>query len=154
LIDGLGAPIAEIGQERRIEARSRVDTLLGDTVFELKSDLRRETEDAETQLRRYLENRQRETNRRFVGVATDGLDYRAYELQEGNIALINVFRARPEAPRELLVWLESVVSVSPELPTDALTVTQELGRESTAYARASGMLAKAWRQRLKPENRW
>lgn len=74
------------------------------------------------------------------------MDYRAYELREGELTLINTFRARPEAPRELLVWLESIVSVSPDLPTDALTITQELGRDSTAYARASGILAKAWRE--------
>ena len=72
LIDGLGASLTEIIQEQRIEARS----LLGDTVFELKSDLRRESDDAETQLSRYLDNRERESRRRFVGVATDGLDYR------------------------------------------------------------------------------
>ena len=146
LIDGLGASLTEIAQEHRIEARSRVDTLLGDTVFELKSDLRRETDDAETQLSRYLENRERETKRRFVGVATDGLDYLAYELREGVLTPINTIRARPEAPDELFAWLESVVPVSPDLPADALTVTKELGRDSTAYARASGVLAKAWRE--------
>jgi hypothetical protein len=146
LIDGLGASITEIAQEQRIEARSRVDTLLGDTVFEIKSDLRREIDDAETQLSRYLENRERETKRRFVGVATDGLDYLAYELREGVLTPINTFRARPEAPDELFAWLESVVSASPDLPADALTITKELGRDSTAYARASGVLAKAWRE--------
>lgn len=67
LIDGLGASLTNIVQEHRIEARSRVDTLLGDTVFEFKSDLQRETVDAETQLSRYLDNRERETKRRFVG---------------------------------------------------------------------------------------
>lgn len=146
LIDGLGASLTDIVQEQRIEARSRVDTLLGDTVFEIKSDLRRETDDAEFQLKRYLENRERETKRRFAGIATDGLDYRAYELREGVLTRINTFRARPEAPRDLFAWLESIVSVSPDLPADALTVTSELGRDSTAYARASGVLARAWRE--------
>jgi hypothetical protein len=103
LIADLGASPSDIIQEQRIEARSRVDTLLGDTVFEIKSDLRRESDDAETQLRRYLENRERETKRRFVGVATDGLDYFAYELREGALARINSFQARPEAADELFV---------------------------------------------------
>lgn len=67
-------------------------------------------------------------------------------MREGHLALINEFRVRAESPRELLVWLESVVSVLPDLPADALTVTQELGRNSTAYARASGVLEKAWRE--------
>lgn len=47
LTEGLGASLTEIIHEVRIEARSRVDTLLGDTVFELKSDLRREGAEAE-----------------------------------------------------------------------------------------------------------
>jgi hypothetical protein len=45
LIDRLGAETTLLGHEQRIEASSRVDTLLGDTVFELKSDLRRERGD-------------------------------------------------------------------------------------------------------------
>jgi hypothetical protein len=145
LIDHLGASETDIIQEQRIEARSRVDTLLGDTVFELKTDIRREIDDARFQLERYLTNRQAQTGRRFVGVATDGLDYHAYELREGTLTLLNRFQARADAPRELMAWLESVVSVSPDLPANALTVTQELGRGSTAYARARGILEQAWR---------
>lgn len=50
------------------------------------------------------------------------------------------------------IWLEGVVAISDSLPADALTLIAELGRDSTAYARASGMLRQAWeRLKDKPE---
>ena len=48
LVDGLQANIRDIEFERPApEVRGRIDALLGRTVFELKSDLRRERADAE-----------------------------------------------------------------------------------------------------------
>ena len=48
LVDGLGAASREIDFEKPVpEVNGRIDALLGRTVFELKSDLRRERRDAE-----------------------------------------------------------------------------------------------------------
>lgn len=146
LVDGLGASSDEISQEERIESCSRVDALLGNTVFEIKSDLKAEKRDAEVQLGRYLPNREAQLQRRFVGVATDGVDWLAYELRDGALTLINAFRLAPDRPQDLLVWLESVVSLQSELPTDAFTVTRHLGKESAAFARTTGILTRIWRR--------
>ena len=80
LTDGLGARSTEIDFERPLpEVRGKADALLGRTVFEFKSNLRRESADAEAQLPRYLAQREAETRERFVGIATDGASYAAYE---------------------------------------------------------------------------
>jgi hypothetical protein len=92
----LGLSLDEIRFEANlVEIRGRVDALLANTVFEFKSDLRREQEEAERQLTRYLADRESFTGRRFVGVATDGLDFIAYELRHGKLsALRNRFNLR------------------------------------------------------------
>ena len=75
LVDGLGAASREIDFEKPVpEVNGRIDALLGRTVFELKSDLRRERRDAERGLARYLAERQDATGERYVGLATDGFE--------------------------------------------------------------------------------
>ena len=59
LIDELGVPSLDVSLERAIrinEVRGRIDALLGRTVIEIESDLRRELSDAERQLALYLKN--------------------------------------------------------------------------------------------------
>ena len=83
LTDGLGAESTSIDFEKQVpEVRGRIDALLGRTVFEFKSDLKRESNEAIAQLGRYLPERERATGLRFLGVATDGATFRAYEFRE------------------------------------------------------------------------
>src|SRR3989304_8522245 len=73
LVNGLGARSTEVDFERQVpEVHGRIDALLGRTLFEFKSDLRREKRDAEGKLPDYLAQREKETGTHFVGVATDG----------------------------------------------------------------------------------
>ena len=86
LTDGLGAKSTEIEFERSLpEVHGRTDALLGYTIFEFKTDLRRETKAAEEELTRYLTDRERQTGERFVGIATDGATFVPYELRAGNL---------------------------------------------------------------------
>ena len=73
LVDDLGADSRDIDFEKPApEVHGRIDALLGRTVFELKSDLRRERSDAEEGLKRYLTAREEQTGEKYVGIATDG----------------------------------------------------------------------------------
>ena len=84
LVGGLGANSQDIDFERPVpEVRGRIDALLGRTVFELKSDLRRERKDAEKGLTRYLSEREGQTGEKYVGIATDGADFIAFFLKNG-----------------------------------------------------------------------
>ena len=84
LVDGLGAASTEVHFERPVpEVQGRIDALLGRTVFEFKTDLRREIRDAEQKLTRYLGEREAETGQKFVGIATDGATFIPYELRHG-----------------------------------------------------------------------
>jgi hypothetical protein len=66
-----GAAYLDLDHEVRLpEVHGRVDTLFGATVFEFKRDLRREMPDVEARLPDYLRERERQTGRRYLGIAT------------------------------------------------------------------------------------
>ena len=145
LTDALGADSTQISYEHQLpEVRGRIDALLGRTVIEIKSDLRKEQADAEHQLSRYLPDREAETGHRYIGLATDGAVFTAYEMRGATLTELTRTEAKASDPRRLTAWLEGVVAVQDRLPADALNITSELGRLSAAFARTVGLLSAAW----------
>ena len=145
LVEGLGADSREIDFEKPApEVRGRIDALLGRTVFELKSDLRRERRDAEEGLARYLAQREGQTGETYVGIATDGADFIAFFLREGITVEVGACRTDPEKPRELLLWLQGAVALGEELLPDPHTIAAEFGRGSLAARRALDSLRECW----------
>ena len=145
LVDDLGADSRDIDFEKPApEVHGRIDALLGRTVFELKSDLRRERSDAEEGLKRYLTAREEQTGEKYVGIATDGADFIAFFLRQGGVSEVGAYRANPTAPRDLTAWLQSVVAIGDSLLPDPQTITREFGRESLAARRALDDLGELW----------
>ena len=98
-----GADYLAIDQEVRLpEVRGRADTLFGSVVFEFKSNLQREIGDVHARLPQYLTDRERQTGRRFVGIVTDGAEFIAYELRDGNLVEIGRHVPNRRDPRALL----------------------------------------------------
>ncbi|MBI2872968.1 MAG: N-6 DNA methylase [Chloroflexi bacterium] len=147
LVDGLDAKSTEVDFERAVpEVHGRIDALLGRTVFEFKSDLRRERRDAEGKLPDYLSQREAETGEHFVGIATDGAVFIPYELRAGKLRQFPSFAASVDKPRDLLAWLSSAVAVSADLEPTPETVRRELGRESLAWHVAREELTTLWQE--------
>jgi len=147
LVDGLGAKSTELDFERRIpEVHGRIDALLGRTLFEFKSDLRREQSDAEGKLPDYLGQREKESDAHFVGVVTDGAIFIPYELQDGKLVKFESFVPSAEKPREILAWLSSVVAVNEDLEPSSEVVKRELGRGSIAWNVARRELESIWKE--------
>ncbi|MGH6899071.1 MAG: N-6 DNA methylase [Geminicoccaceae bacterium] len=145
LTDGLGADATSVDFERPLpEVRGRIDALLGRTVFEIKRDLARERGDAEAQLSRYLPEREADTGQRFVGIATDGAEFRVYMVRDGRLDELGQFKPKVSEPRGLLGWLESVVALNDEIPPDVISIQHQLGRHSVAYHRAIREIEALW----------
>lgn len=145
LRNAFGAAYLAIDQEVRMpEVRGRADTLFGATILEFKSDLRREIDDVLSRLPDYLSVRERQTNRRFIGIATDGASFVAYERR--NTALFEISRhtTDPARPDALLAWLEPALSDRDDLAPEPLTIQRELGRDSLTFGRALGILESLW----------
>ncbi len=147
LVDGLGATSTEVNFERPVpEVHGRIDALLGRTLFEFKTDLRREKADAESKLPDYLSQREKETGQHFVAIATDGATFATYELRDGQLRQLSVLTTPEDKPRELLAWLSSSVSVSADLSPTPDVVQRELGRGSIAWLVARAELATLWQE--------
>lgn len=145
LTDGLGVSATSIDFDRELpEVRGRADALLGRTVFEFKTDLVRERRAAEVQLLRYVPDRERDTGQRFVGIMTDGAEFRVFMVRNGQLDELAQFRPRIEEPRGLLAWLESVLLVSEEILPEVESVKLKLGRDSVAYHRALREIGSLW----------
>jgi len=111
----------------------------------VKRDLRREQGDAEEELTRYLTQREAETGRRFVGIATDGARFLVYQLRDGDLEPVgSPFSPLADAPRRLLAWLDQIVAVREELEPTPARVRAELGRGSLSYLRARQALGDLW----------
>ena len=146
LVDGLDVPSPDIDFERSVpEVHGRIDALLGRSVLEFKSDLRRERVDAEDQLSRYLREREQATGQRYVGIATDGATFTAYERgMDEALKELASYTLTAEDTHGLLAWLQSVLAVGEELAPEPEHLRRELGRDSPAYRRAQGELAGLW----------
>ena len=95
---------------------------------------------------------EKETNQRFVGIATDGADFVVEIVRDGKLAELGSYHTRPDDPRDLLRWLESVVVLQTELPPDIPGIRRELGRESVHYRRAVQEIERLWlRVKDRPE---
>lgn len=142
---GFGADYLAIDQEVRLpEVHGRADTLFGSVVFEFKSNLQRELGDVHARLPDYLSARERQTGRRFVGIATDGAEFIAYELRAGSLVEIGRHAPNWTDPGALLAWLEPALANRDDLAPDPLTVERELGRTSLSFGRARGVLERLW----------
>ena len=153
LTEGFGVSYATLDHEVRMpEIRGRADTLFATTVFEFKSDLRREQDDITEMLPKYLGERERQTGRQFLGIATDGALFIAYELRDGVLTEISRHETRADRADALMAWLEPALSDRDDLPPEPITVQRELGRESLTFGRAKGALIDLWAKlRTHPE---
>jgi hypothetical protein len=128
------------------EVNGRIDAMFGSTIFEFKRDLRKERREAELGLTRYLTDRERATGNRFLGIATDGAEFVAYQLSDGKLEKLDEFTPSTEDPRALLRWLDTATTVRDDLHPDPLTIRSEFGRDSLVFRRAMEELRKLWIQ--------
>jgi len=140
-----GADYLAIDQEVRLpEVHGRADTLFGSVVFEFKRNLRQELRHVFARLPDYLAERERQTGRSFVGIATDGAEFITYEVRGGSLVEISRHAPSRADPAALLAWLEPALANRDDLTPDPLTVERGLGRASQSFGRARGVLERLW----------
>lgn len=145
LTSEFGAGRDEVDFERRVpEVRGRIDALVGRTVFEAKRNLRREWRDVERRLPEYLADREREEGERFVGLASDGLEWVALELDGRTLTEVGRIVLDPTRPERFLAWLDGVLALRTGLSPDPETVRVELGGDSLVFRRVRQRLLDLW----------
>ncbi|MBI5514782.1 MAG: N-6 DNA methylase [Deltaproteobacteria bacterium] len=144
----LSAPLdltEEVLLESQVGDQRRIDVEVGATVIEVKKDLRvgNVRADAVIQLQGYVESRQNKFNVRYVGILTDGAEWRCYHLKakalvEASVHVVS--HAKPEVDA-LLVWLEGVLATARDLKPTPDEIRTRLGATSSSYALDRATLA-------------
>ncbi|WP_100514876.1 N-6 DNA methylase [Mycobacteroides abscessus] len=113
----------------------RVDVEIGQCVIEVKKNLHAaDLAKAEQQLGGYVKQRT-ETFGRYVGILTDGSEWRLYRLQGDELEQISTHTLNKKIPhtQALLVWLESVMSTLTAINPVPEQIEHRLGAQSPAH---------------------
>jgi SAM-dependent methyltransferase len=128
--------------ETPVGVRRRIDIEVGSCLIEVKRDLSAGSvlPDAIEQLADYLAARQKETGCRYVGILTDGADWRCFCLpgvaEAGPPREVSAYKLSPTKPdpETFLIWLEGVLATARDIPATPREIQRRLGAGSSAHA--------------------
>ena len=127
--------------ETPVGVRRRIDIEVGSCLIEVKRDLSAGSvlPDAIGQLADYLAARQQETGCRYVGILTDGADWRCVclpgEAEAGPPREVSAYTLSPTRPdpESFLIWLEGVLATARDVPATPREIRRRLGAGSSAH---------------------
>jgi hypothetical protein len=127
--------------ETPVGVRRRIDIEAGCCLIEVKRDLSAGSvlPDAIEQVADYLAARQKETGCRYVGILTDGADWRCFCLpgvaEAGAPREVSASRLSPTGPdpETFLIWLEGVLATARDIPATPREIRRRLGAGSSAH---------------------
>ena len=130
--------LQDIVLESPVGDRRRIDIELGTTVIEVKRDLRKGKVKAAAveQLAGYVSSREEQTSRRYVGILTDGAEWRCYHLVGDWLAEVSAYLTnakKPDADR-LVLWLDGVMATARGVPPTPDEIRRRLGASSSSHA--------------------
>ena len=125
----------ELSQEDSIHAR--MDIADAYTAIEVCRDLRSSSffSTAKQRLFSYLNKRMRQTGERYVGIATDGVDWYVYLILNQKLACVDSLTCTSSEASvdRLLTWLESILATGLEIKTRSREIVARLGVKSPGY---------------------
>jgi SAM-dependent methyltransferase len=145
----LAAQDVQVQLESQVGDLRRIDVEAGCTVIEVKKDLRlgKVLDEAITQLAGYVQHRSDTFQQRYVGILTDGADWRLFHLQPDNtLQQVSVFLLQnaEEDTDRLLVWLGAVMATEKDLSPSPREVDRRLGSESPGFRLDMATLSDLW----------
>lgn len=139
--------LQEVVLEAPVKGGRRIDIEAGSTILEVKRDLNkvRTLEQATAQLSGYLRERERELDRRFSGLVTDGQVWICFASAGDGIREVTRFELEPRPDIELfLVWLDGVLATARDLKPTPHEVELRLGHSSSAHELDRASLAELY----------
>ncbi|MBB2938115.1 SAM-dependent methyltransferase [Amycolatopsis bartoniae] len=135
---GLTDQDLDVDLETAVGDGRRIDIELGCVVIEVKRSLARPgtVKNAVQQLAGYVRTRTERSGQHYLGVLTDGAQWRAYHLSGGHLVEITrhtISATRPNA-MALFFWLEGVLATGRGVTPTPSEIGRRLGAESSAHA--------------------
>jgi hypothetical protein len=141
---GLAEHDLEVDLETPVPGHRRIDVEVGFTVIEVKKDLRSTAvvREAKKQLAGYVASRSEQTGQRYVGILTDGADWRAYQLKGDELTEDTRYELKSRSGLvPLLTWLEGVLATRKGVRPTPGEIDAQLGANSSSYALDRAVLA-------------
>jgi SAM-dependent methyltransferase len=135
-----GEQLVDVNLETPVGIRRRIDIEAGSCLIEVKRDLSagKVLLDAVAQISGYLASRRDQTGCRYVGILTDGADWRCFNLsgEDDEPKEVSTHRLSPSKPDvdAFLIWLEGVLATAKDIPATPREIGQRLGAGSSAHA--------------------
>lgn len=138
LYAGLNLKGGDVRLESPAGGGRRIDVEAGRTVFEVKKDLRAGATSTEalSQLKGYVADRSRQLGERYVGILTDGAEWRLYHLSgDHTLQLVSTFELHPGDPKvgELRLWLDGALATTEAIQPSPSEISRRLGAGSSAH---------------------
>ena len=130
--------------------RGSADLIFSNVVFEIKVDLKRELDDAERQLLKYLQVLlEREPKRKHIGVATDCIKFIAYTTESKNGRVVGLRKVgslniADTLPSESVLWLDSFIFAKSRVIPSAMDLRWRFGPDSPTYSVVMDALSDLW----------
>lgn len=138
---GLNLTDPQVNLEAQVKdgTRRRIDVESGATVIEVKKSLANAdvVREAESQLSGYVETRSAQTGARYVGILTDGAEWRLYAHHGEDfpeVTRLVITPREPEAVERLTTWLEAVMATRENVTPTPTAIRDSLGNTSPSFA--------------------
>lgn len=121
--------------------RGEADLIFGRVVFEIKVNLKKEIEDAEREITKYLTAlKDLRKGENFTAIATDGLEFRSYRLIGEELELVSTMNVS-EGLEITIGWLDSFLFSKKGLQPTADDLRIKFGLRTPTYSRAFEVLS-------------
>src|SRR5579875_3865722 len=141
-----GIQVEEVDLEHKVkaaEARGRIDAFYKFVIFEIKTDLERERDDALAELRKYFESRENPFD--YVAVVTDGIAFEVfdYDRKTKRPEGVRSFRLEMESPATAYEELDELLTAGQKIPPRSGEVVLRFGSSSLSFRRSREALQAA-----------
>ena len=142
-----GIEVSEIDLEHKVKAasaRGLIDAFYRFVIFEVKTDLEREREDALNELKKYFEAQNSPTD--YVAAVTDGLQFEVYDYdpRDRSASLVRAFKLEPDAPFVAYSQLDELLAVGRKLPPLSGEIVLRFGATGLTFRRSAHALTTAF----------
>lgn len=151
-IEELAPGVEEEVGSRVLGVRGKADLIFSDVIFEIKTDLEREIDDARTQLVKYLQAlHELKPHERRIAIATDAVKFIAFVPTIENDRIVGIRQissldAKTRSVSETIVWLDSFIFSKPEIEPTAADLKIRFGRGSPLHAIGIDVLKAMWKE--------
>lgn len=142
-----GIEASEVDLEHKVKAasaRGLIDAFYRFVIFEFKTDLEREREDALSELKKYFEAQGNPTD--YVAAITDGVQFEVYDYdpRDQSARLVRAFKLESDAPFVAYSQLDELLTVGIKLPPLSGEIVLRFGPASFTFTRSALALAAAF----------